>query len=144
VQPLASVKSLARGRREDDADTSDDTGTLDEWDPHAGLKPSASDDRGSDADIELEDDLPYGADEDVRGAMLDLMIELEDSDARDTEWLPPREQQKLAARKTGDISFPSSRPEIRDLKLLRETEVPLSWPRHYSEIRTNTTTPETH
>jgi hypothetical protein len=95
-------------------------------------------------DIELEDDLPYGADKDVRGTMLDLIIELEDSDTRDTEWLPPREQQKLAARKTGEISLTSSTLEIRDLKLLRETKIPLSWPKHYFEIRTNTTTPETH
>jgi hypothetical protein len=45
-----------------------------------GLKPSALDDRGSDVDIEMKDNLPYGGGEDV-GAMVDLMVELEDLDA---------------------------------------------------------------
>ena len=73
-----------------------------------GLKPSALDDCGSDANIDLVDDLPYGAEREVSDVMVDLMINLDDCDVQDMDWLPPREQQKLAARKTGMISFAST------------------------------------
>jgi hypothetical protein len=89
----------------------------------------------------MKDDLPYGGGEDV-GAMVDLMVELEDLDARDTEWLPPNEQRKLAARKTGMISS-TSKPKVKGLLVLREKEGPLSWPRCRCEIGMNTMTPET-
>ena len=69
-----------------------------------GLKPSALNDQGSDADIEMEDDLPYGEDNELIGVMVDMMLDLDDCDVRDMEWLPPREQRKLAARKTGMFS----------------------------------------
>ena len=81
------------------ADTDNDTGTLDAWDPHMGLKPSVLDDCGLDADIELEDDLPYGAEGEVSAVMVDMMVDLDDCDAWDINWLPPREQRKLAAKK---------------------------------------------
>ena len=84
----------------DGADHSDnDTGMLNKWDPFAGLKPSALDDRGLDADVKMEADLPYKAESEVSSVMVDMMIGLDDCDARDIDWLPLREQRKLAARK---------------------------------------------
>ena len=85
-------------------DAESDTGTPDLWDPHAGLKPSELDGCASDADVELESELPPGGEEEMNAAMVDLMIDLE-GDERDEEWLPPREKRKLMARKKGMISF---------------------------------------
>ena len=66
----------------DGADHSDnDTGALDKWDPHASLKPSALDDCGLDADVEMEADLPYKAESEVSSVMVDMMIGLDDCDA---------------------------------------------------------------
>ena len=64
--------------RASDGDTNGDTGTPDIWDPHVGLKPLALDDCGSDADIKLENDLPYGAESEVSGVMVDMMVDLDD------------------------------------------------------------------
>jgi hypothetical protein len=47
------------------------------------------DECGSDADVEMEDDLPYGEEEDVRGVLVDMLVDLDDTDARDLDWLPP-------------------------------------------------------
>jgi len=57
------------------------------WDPHAGLKPSERDDRALDAEIDIEDDLPLGGDQEVSTAMVNMMVDLEERD--DGEWLPP-------------------------------------------------------
>ena len=83
-------------------DLESDTGTLNLWDPHASLKPSAVDDWASDADIELEDDLPPGGDKKVSTSMVNMMVNLEEHE--DGEWLPPRVQKKIKTRKTGIIS----------------------------------------
>jgi hypothetical protein len=91
------------------------------------LKPSPLDDRASDADIEMEDDLPYGADIELSGTMVDMMVDLDDGDTRDSEWLPLREQRKLDARKTGLISFAARQKYHDDLLVCREKENPLSW-----------------
>jgi len=89
---------------EDDinTDSESDTGTRELWDPHAGLKPSERDDRASDAEIEIEDDLPPGGDQEVSTAMVNMMIGLEERD--DGEWLPPSLRKKIKPRKTGMIS----------------------------------------
>ena len=87
-----------------DVDAESDTGAPDLWDPHAGLKPSELDGCASDADVELESELPPGGEEEMNAAMVNLMIDLE-GDERDEEWLPPREKRKLMARKKGMISF---------------------------------------
>ena len=66
----------------DGANHSDnDTGVLDKWDPHAGLKPLALDDCGSDANVEMEADLPYKAESEVSSVMVNMMIGLDDCDA---------------------------------------------------------------
>jgi hypothetical protein len=90
-----------------DTDTDDDIGTHELWDPHAGLKPSPLNDCASDANIKMEDDLPCGADTELNSAMVDMIIDLDDGDEQDLEWLPLRERSKLDARKTGLISFTS-------------------------------------
>jgi hypothetical protein len=62
----------------DDADLDDDdTGAPDAWDPHVGLKPLALDDYASYADIEVEDVLPYGAESEMNGKMIDMMADLD-------------------------------------------------------------------
>jgi hypothetical protein len=83
-------------------DSESDTGALDLWDPHAGLKPSELDGCASDADVEMEDDLPSGGDREVSASMVNMMVDLEERD--DGEWLPPRLRKKIEARKTGIIS----------------------------------------
>ena len=51
--------------------------------------------------MEIEDDLPYGGARELNGAMVDMMLDLGDYDERDLDWLPPKEQRKLEARKKG-------------------------------------------
>jgi hypothetical protein len=132
---------LSCDQPQDDADTDDDTGAPEEWDPHAGLKPSPFDNCGSDADIEFEDVLPYGAEQKISSIMVDMMVDLDDCDARDLEWLPPAEQRKLALRKTGMVNSASKlKPE--DLLVFREKKVPLSWARCHCKVGTNTKTPQ--
>jgi hypothetical protein len=64
-----------------DADLDDNnTSTPDVWDPHMGLKPLALNDCISDADIEVEDVLPYGAESEINGEMINMMADLDDHD----------------------------------------------------------------
>jgi len=51
--------------------------------------------------VEIEDDLPYGGARELNSAMVDMMLDLGDYDERDLDWLPPKEQRKLEARKKG-------------------------------------------
>ncbi|SRR6266581_1114724 len=83
----------------DDGDESD-TGPAGLWNPRSGLKPSELDGEASDGDVDIEDDLPYGAAFELNNAMIQMIIELED--ARDLDWLPLAEQRKLAMRNKGD------------------------------------------
>ena len=71
-------------------DESEDTGNRRSWDPHAGMKPSRWHGYGSEDEVNLEDELPYGAAIEVNSAMVNLMWELSDEDPRDGEWLPPK------------------------------------------------------
>jgi len=88
----------------DSGNESEDTGTRQHWDPHAGMKPARRDRYASDGEVELEGDLPYGASIEVNVAMIDLMGELRDDDPRDLDWLPPKERKKLEQRIKGMIS----------------------------------------
>jgi hypothetical protein len=85
---------------EGDNDPSD-TGDPELWDPKAGLRPSPQDDWGSDGEMETKEDVPDGGAREVNGAMIDMMIGLDDYDERDAEWLPAKEQWRLEARKKG-------------------------------------------
>jgi hypothetical protein len=74
--------SLSCDQPSDDADLDDnDTGTPDVWDPHVGLKPLALNDCASNANIEVKDVLPYGAESEMNGKMIDIMADLDDCDA---------------------------------------------------------------
>jgi hypothetical protein len=103
---ISSSESSARDpdSNPDSGNESEDTGDRQDWDPHAGMKPSRQDGHASDDELDLEDDLPYGADIEVNGTMVDLMCELGDNDPRDVDWLPPKERQKLEQRVKGMIS----------------------------------------
>jgi hypothetical protein len=70
-------RSHSRNSDDADADTDDDTGTHELWDPHTGLKPSPLDDCASDANIKMEDNLPYGANTELNNAMVDMIINLD-------------------------------------------------------------------
>ncbi len=64
----------------DNADTDDDTGAHELWDSYAGLKPLPLDNCALDANIKMEDDLPYKADTELSGTMVDMMVNLDDGD----------------------------------------------------------------
>jgi hypothetical protein len=102
------------------------TGAPESWDPHVGLKPSPQDDCASDADIKMEEDLPYGAVIEVSDVMVNMMVDL--GDTHDLEWLPLTEQRKLAARKTGLISSALRLKYQDNSPVCREKKGPLSWP----------------
>jgi hypothetical protein len=71
-----------------ETDLETDTGAPKKWDPRAGLKPSEKDDLASDANIEMEGDLPPGGYREVHAPSVDMMVDLEQRG--DGEWLPPR------------------------------------------------------
>ncbi len=86
---------------DDDEDDSSDTGNPKLWDAHAGMKPSRLDGYVLDGEVEIEDDLPHGGVKELNGTMIDMMLNLGDYDEHNNEWLPPKEQNKLEARKKG-------------------------------------------
>ena len=61
------------------ANSESDTNPPHTSDPDAGLKPSELDDDAS-ADIEMEADLPPGADEELSSDMVNMMFDLEGCD----------------------------------------------------------------
>jgi|SRR6266850_283367 len=79
-----------------------DTGPVELWNPHVGLKPSKEDGDASDGEVIIEDDLPYGAMFQVNNNLIEMLIEMED--ARDLDWLPPKDWKRLEMRKKGMIS----------------------------------------
>jgi len=104
-QAQAPSLGLSHNWPSNEANTDKDTGALDVWDLHVGLKPSPLDNCASDTEIEIEETLPYGAESEVSGIMVDMMVDLDNCDVQDMDWLPLREKRKLAARKTGMIRF---------------------------------------
>ena len=70
-----------------------------------GLKPSSLDEIESEDEVEIADDLPYGGEREINGAMLEMMADLGDHDLCDAAWIPAKEQRKLDARKKGMISI---------------------------------------
>ena len=113
------------------------------WDSDSGLKPLQSDGNESDDDIEVEDMLPEEANEEIQGAMVDLMVELEDCDVRDFEWLPPKLRKRVVPKKIGMISFTAR--VMRELTMgSRRAEAALSWPRCPCKVGAHTATPQAH
>jgi hypothetical protein len=80
---------------------------LEVWDSDTGLKPMQSDGYESDESMELDDLPPEGGDVEIQTAMAEMMVELEDCDLSDFEWLPPRERKKIVAKKIGMIKLHS-------------------------------------
>ena len=90
-------------------DESEDTRNRWSWGPHAGMKPSHRHGYGSEDEVNLEDELPYGAAIEVNSAMVNLMWELGDEDPCDGEWLPP----KLRKLKLGTLGMISPTSTLR-------------------------------
>jgi hypothetical protein len=81
----------------------------------------------SDEDIEIEDMLPEEVVEEIQGAMVDLMVNLKDSNPWDFKWLPPKLCKRIVPKKTGMISFAAQ--VVRGLTMgLRKAEGTLPWP----------------
>ena len=72
----------------DDGNNSEDTGSRRTWDPHACMKPSHRDGCALDDEVDLEDELPYGAKKEVNIEMINLMWDLDNEDPNDKDWLP--------------------------------------------------------
>ena len=74
TEELSSSESSA-SEDEDCGNESEDTGKRRSWEPHMGMKPSRRHGCGSDneVDLEVEDDLPYGAATEVNSGMVELM-----------------------------------------------------------------------
>ena len=105
------------------------------WDLHTGLKPmpldevalnEASDEVALDEEGEIESDVPYGAEKEVNGPMINMMVELGDCDEHNMEWLLAKEQKKVMARKKGAISFYDAN-DWNTYHAVREEKDPLPW-----------------
>jgi len=105
------------------------------WDLHMGLKPmpldeaaldKALDEAVLDEEGEIKSDVPYGAEKEVNGPMIDMMVELGDCDERNMEWLLAKEQKKVMARKKGAVSFQDAN-DWNTYHAVREEKDPLPW-----------------
>jgi len=76
--------------KSDSGNQSEDTGKRWNWDPHAGIKPLRRHGHALEDEVDLEDDLPYGAATKVNNTMVDLIWELSDEDPHNDNWLPPK------------------------------------------------------
>jgi hypothetical protein len=97
------------------------------------LKPSELDNDVL-ANIEMEADLPSGADEELSSEMVNIMFDLEGCDERDMEWLPLKERRKREARKIGMISSALTQKYRDNLLAFREKKDSLAWPRCHCKI----------
>src|SRR5947209_6130564 len=96
-----------------------------------------------DEDIEIEDMLPEEVVKEIQGAMVDLMVNLEDCDPRDFEWLPPKLWKRIVPKKTGMISFAAQ--VVRGLTMgLRKAEGTLPWPQCLHKVGIHTAMPQAH
>ena len=105
------------------------------WDLYMGLKPmlldevaldEALDEAVLDEEGEIKSDVPYGAEKEVNGPMIDMMVELGDCDERNMEWLLAKEQKKVMARKKGAVSFQDAN-DWNTYHAVREEKDPLPW-----------------
>jgi hypothetical protein len=99
------------------------------WDSDKGLKPAQSDSDALDDDVEVIDFLSEGEEDGmvIHSVMTNMVIELEDDDTRDFEWLPPKERKRTVPKKIGMITFTAL--GVRKLTMcLRKAKGTLSWP----------------
>lgn len=92
--PPALSEDQAEDREETD---SDDYGEED-WDPHAGTKPSQIGGEVSDEYWDLEDDPGEAENEDFTTLMVEMLSDLEDVDPRDCEWKPKHKPKKKTVK----------------------------------------------
>jgi hypothetical protein len=114
-------------------DDNNETGSPTLWDLHVGLKPSPLDGCASEGEITMEEDLPYGARKEVVSSMVNMIVNLDDLDPHNLEWLPAYEQRKLEARKKGLSSFMISISEALTL-MSRKEESLFPWSRCFHKI----------
>ena len=88
---------LADDLQETDSDKSDSDFGEDNWDPHAGTKPSPLDGEASDEHWDSGDEAKS---EEFNLCMVEMLSELQDNDPQDLEWKPMHRQKKLVT-KTG-------------------------------------------
>ena len=88
-----SPDSLALAEDLQETDSEDDYGE-DEWDPHAGTKPSPLDGEASDEQLDPEDDMEDVESEAFNALMVKMLSDLQDDDLHDQEWKPTRKHEK--------------------------------------------------
>lgn len=87
----------------DRSDSEDEDPEVRKWDPHSGLKPSALDGADSDDETPIRSEMTKKQMESFRDALMDVLVDEEEDDPRDQDWLTPAALRKLRARKTGEL-----------------------------------------
>jgi hypothetical protein len=81
-----------------ETDSEEDYGE-EEWDPHAGTKPSPIDGEALDEYWDPEEDDPEEVKSKAFNAlMVEMLSDLEDNDLRDHEWKPKHKRRKASAK----------------------------------------------
>jgi hypothetical protein len=70
----------------------------DDWDPHAGTKPSPLDGEASDEHWDPKDDMEDAESEAINLHMVQMLLDLQDNDLRDHEWKPMHKQKKMRTK----------------------------------------------
>lgn len=83
--------------QETDSDSDNDFGK-DDWDPHAGTKPSQLDGEDSDELWDPEDDMEEAESEAFNLHMVQMLSDLQDNDLRDHEWKPMHKRRKMSKK----------------------------------------------
>ncbi|KAH9049187.1 hypothetical protein EDB83DRAFT_2522725 [Lactarius deliciosus] len=91
-------------------DSEDDFGE-DDWDPHAGTKPSPFDGEASDEHWDPEDDMEEVESEAFNAHMIQMLSDLQDDDPCDQDWKPKQERKKLSM-KNEHRKAPSFGPDV--------------------------------
>ena len=90
------------------------------------LKLSLLDEAKSDAEAsdDIKGNLSYGGEKKVNSIMIDMIVEMDDYNECDMEWLPAKEQKKVKARKKGIVSFRDANVR-KTYHAIRKAKVPL-------------------
>ncbi|KAF8259221.1 hypothetical protein EI94DRAFT_1707278 [Lactarius quietus] len=70
----------------------------DDWDPHAGTKPSPLDGEASDEHWDPEDDVDEVGSEAFNLRLVQMLADLQDNDPRDDEWKPVHKRKKMRTK----------------------------------------------
>ncbi|KAH8979450.1 hypothetical protein EDB86DRAFT_641060 [Lactarius hatsudake] len=107
-QPVHSLSPSPPALAEE-TDSEDDFGE-DDWDPHAGTKPSPLDGEASDEHWDPEDDMEEVESEAFNARMIQMLSDLQDDDPRDQDW-KPKQERKLST-KNEHRKAPSFGPDV--------------------------------